>query len=193
MIPNEAIIETIIETTCDAEAMRRFMALARRISSVEEMPAPADVRALRQILADTPGLWRYCGDIAQQALTTVIEAFSRQPLYRESVASGMAELRRELGAEQAAPLERLLIEQVVLCYLRLNLFEYQFTLAMRKAESEKGIRFWEGSVTSAQRRYLRACETLARVRRLARRTPDVMQINVAGQQVNLVGRDRGGG
>jgi hypothetical protein len=41
--------------------------------------------------------------------------------------------------------------------------------------------FWERRLTMAQRRYLRALETLARVRRLA--LPAV-QVNIGAQQVN---------
>ena len=43
-------------------------------------------------------------------------------------------------------------------------------------------------LSAAQRRFLRACESLARVRKLARTTP-ALQLNIAargGQQVNVV-------
>lgn len=47
--------------------------------------------------------------------------------------------------------------------------------------------FFENMLTSAQARLLRAIETLARIRRLARTTP-ALQINIAhdgGKQVNF--------
>ncbi len=40
-------------------------------------------------------------------------------------------------------------------------------------------------MNSAQTRYLRAVETLARVRRLSRDTP--LQVNIGAQQVNVAG------
>ncbi|HEV8136372.1 MAG TPA: hypothetical protein VGP85_16955 [Pyrinomonadaceae bacterium] len=47
--------------------------------------------------------------------------------------------------------------------------------------------YWEKRLSAAQRRFTRACETLARVRKLSRNTP-ALQFNIAtsgGQQVNL--------
>jgi hypothetical protein len=52
--------------------------------------------------------------------------------------------------------------------------------------SELGM-YWEKRLTAAQRRFTRACETLARVRKLSRNTP-ALQFNIAasgGQQVNV--------
>ena len=45
-------------------------------------------------------------------------------------------------------------------------------------------RYWSGYIHQTQARYLRAIEALARVRRLAQRTP--VQINIGGQQINVV-------
>jgi hypothetical protein len=45
--------------------------------------------------------------------------------------------------------------------------------------------YWEKRLSSVQRRYLRACETLARVRKLAQAAP--LQVNIGAQQVNVAG------
>src|SRR5689334_9869666 len=45
--------------------------------------------------------------------------------------------------------------------------------------------YWEQRRSSAQRRYLRACETLAHLRKLAQSTP--LQVNSGAQPVNVVG------
>ena len=50
--------------------------------------------------------------------------------------------------------------------------------------TEAGL-YWDRRLNSAQQRYLRAVETLARVRRLAMVTP--LQVNIGGQQVNVAG------
>ena len=47
--------------------------------------------------------------------------------------------------------------------------------------------YWEKRLSAAQMRFTRACETLARVRKLSRNTP-ALQFNIAtsgGQQVTL--------
>jgi hypothetical protein len=86
-------------------------------------------------------------------------------------------------------LEQMLIEEVLLCWLRLIIWEYKLTeldiegMTLIKAE------FWDKRLSGAQRRYLRACETLARVRRLTRNNP-ALQVNIAaqdGKQVNIAG------
>ena len=58
---------------------------------------------------------------------------------------------------------------------------YESSISLEKA------RFWEGRLNAAQRRFLRAMETLARVRKL--KLPPV-QVNIAApgsQQANVMG------
>jgi hypothetical protein len=87
------------------------------------------------------------------------------------------------------PLERLLIEQVVLCWLHFNLLDLEYTNIMSASISASTADHSERRLSAAQRRYLRACEALARIRKLARTTP-ALQVNIAtggGQQINLLG------
>jgi hypothetical protein len=61
------------------------------------------------------------------------------------------------------------------------------TLAANSGTLEQG-EYWEKRLSAAQRRYLRACETLARVRKLTLGTL-ALQVNIAaagGQQVNMI-------
>lgn len=46
-------------------------------------------------------------------------------------------------------------------------------------------KIWEERAAAAQRSYQSACYALARIRRLAVRTPALFQINIGAQQVNL--------
>jgi hypothetical protein len=45
--------------------------------------------------------------------------------------------------------------------------------------------YWEWRLQAAQGRYLRACESLVRVRCLSRSAP--LQVNISAQQVNVAG------
>jgi len=81
----------------------------------------------------------------------------------------------------------LLIQQVTLCWLNLNLTEYRHINIMKQSITFTLGLYWEKRLTMAQRRFTKACESLARVRRLSRRIP--VQVNIAaegGQQVNVV-------
>ena len=93
-------------------------------------------------------------------------------------------LAAELGKANAAPLERLIIDQIVCCWLNCYDVQRRYTVVMRGELSIKQADWWERRHSAAQHRYLRACESLARVRRLARSGP--LQINIGGQQVNMV-------
>ena len=44
--------------------------------------------------------------------------------------------------------------------------------------------YWDRKLAASQRRYLRACETLARVRKL---TGATVQVNIGERQINLAG------
>jgi hypothetical protein len=135
-----------------------------------------------------PELWRQAGDLQEKAYTMTAETLEATPLVRESVKAGRVALRRGLGYDGATELERLLIDHVALCWLRQQMMELRYqrfihegtrTLAQAKYDEDR--------MNSTQARYLRALETLARVRRLLR-MPPLVQVNVGAQQVNVAGQ-----
>src|ERR671918_2384035 len=96
-------------------------------------------------------------------------------------------LKKDLGYEEAPLLEKLLIQQAALCWLKLNLVELSYSGTMAQSVTLTLGVYWEKRLSAAQKRFTRACETLARVRKLSRNTP-ALQLNIAtsgGQQVNL--------
>ncbi len=150
-----------------------------------EKPKPEAVKAYRQWLADNPGAWRRVGDMAQLAQDKMIDVLAAPAIIKEGLQAGMAALRTDLGHETAPMLERLLIEQVIVCWLQMYTTQYSFSGSMVGSVTLNQGDYWERRLTSAQARYLRAMETLARVRRLARVTP--LQVNIGVQQVNVAG------
>lgn len=152
-------------------------------------PKKQDLKALRKALRNNPELWRLVGDLAEIAFLNLIKGFEATAALKESLKIGWQEMQIELGGENPNPLEKLLIQQVVMSWLRLQLAEYYYTVKMNQSISLTSGRYWEGRLSAAQRRHLRAIETLARVRRLLSKTP-AFQVNIAaqgGQQVNVVG------
>lgn len=155
----------------------------------KEHPRPADVKALADLLGDhrSMELWRSVASVAQQAELTVIENATAVPALKECWKHKQLSLKRELGYEDASPLERLLIQQAVLCWLKLNLVELNYSSVMKQSITLTLGIYWEKRLTAAQKRFTRACETLARVRKLSRNIP-ALQVNIAangGQQVNV--------
>jgi len=71
--------------------------------------------------------------------------------------------------------------------MQLSIVELQYSHVMKQSITLTLGIFWEKRLSAAQRRFTRACETLARVRKLSRNTP-ALQFNIAasgGQQVNV--------
>jgi len=93
----------------------------------------------------------------------------------------------ELGYVGAPILEQLLIQDATLSWLKLSIIELQYSTVMKQSITLTLGIFWEKRLSAAQRRFTRACETLARVRKLSRNTP-ALQFNIAtsgGQQVSV--------
>ena len=150
-------------------------------------PAPADIDALKTLLATTPELWSRAYEIGRVVRDVVVKRVTRGV----SQASTLAEielLEGQLGYATAPALERLLIEHILTAHVRLAHAENAYTECVM--DGKVGISaalYWEKRLSATQRRYLRAVESLARVRQLTRNAPAV-QINIAapgGQQVNV--------
>jgi len=162
--------------------MDELKALVDRVD--KKKPDPADVKALRVYIDEHPGIWRITGDLAEQANLKMIEAMQAPKSMKVALKAGLNELAAELTQPGDGALETLIIRQIVGCWLRLSYVEY--VVNRNTVEGNFNMAqgaYWDKRLSAAGRGYLRAIETLARVRRL--RLPAV-QVNIAGQQVNQV-------
>lgn len=158
----------------------------------KENPKEAEIIALRRVLESSPQLWEHAGNLAKLAANDLIDNMRVAGSIKESLRVGWNEWRKRLGSEEALPLECLLIDQVVLSWLRLNWCEIQVTHSSETSSLLAYQVFAEKRLNAAQGRYLRACETLARVRKIIQRTP-ALQVNIAtngGQQINVTKSDQ---
>jgi hypothetical protein len=143
-----------------AEARRAIMARCNRADAT-----PEDVAALRAWLqANAQRLDG--GGMLRQALDNEIRKMQTTALGRELIDDDLQLRRRALGYETAPALERPLIDHLLLCETRLGVIEQGYTHKWGDSMSLETARFWEGRLNAAQRRYLQAVETLARVRRV---------------------------
>lgn len=171
------------ELKIDGDAEGQIVALIRRAEG-------GDAKALAKVrdLARThlASIWDTYGNLADVAERGLIEAAAGEnALMREAIQAKVADLRRELEGENPSPLERLLVEQVVICWLHLN---YRNAVAGRALKDRCSLLIAEhqGRLGErAQRRFESAVKTLVTVRRLALPT---VQVNIAasgGRQVNV--------
>jgi hypothetical protein len=130
-------------------------------------PSDAAKRLVTEWLA-VPGAWReHGGDLMGSALRGAVQAAPASGYCdREALRRGVEEMRAELQFEQSTLPERLLIEQVLLCWVRLGVLEEAQTATMRGTHQFSYLNYLEMATTHAQRRYTNAIQSLARVRRL---------------------------
>ncbi len=145
-----------------------------------KLPARGDLDTLRQLLA-LPGMWR-AYDLAHNAALQAIEKTNSTEGGRVVMRANYNGLCRDLGQDDATPLEQGLIAHVALCWLRLQVIEQQYSNVMAESVTLPQGDYWEHRLSAAQRRYLRACETLARIRKMQLPT---LQVNIGQQQVNV--------
>jgi hypothetical protein len=158
------------------EAIKQAELIAEALASPD--PSEPAKALVAEWLSETGG-WREDGDLMNNALKGAVgEAAYSGYFYQESLKRGVEEMRAELGYEGSTLPERLLIEQVLLCWVRLGVLERSQTRAMKGSQPYAWMNYLETATTLAQRRYTNAIQSLARVRRLMRPRGPLFQVNV---------------
>ena len=140
--------------------------------------------AIRELLKE-PHIVEAFGNLAAHAENTLIRKFSGKDLaVCEGVQRKMDSLRTELGGLTPSPLERLLVERVVACWL--YLYSLETTYAGKDSMNLELALYYQRCIDRAHKRYLSAIKTLAVVRKLAL---PVLQVNIARRQVNVASQN----
>lgn len=165
--------------------MDELYALVERTNKAN--PKAEDVDALHALLKK-PELMNSVAGFAQRNIRLITNSKGWVPAVREIVLAEIRRMADNMGYDQAPELEKLLIDGVIQTWLRWQTWEYYYNeISNIEGTSMRQAVFWEKRLTAAHNRYLKSCESLARVRKLLR---PVMQVNLAqdgGQQVNVAG------
>lgn len=142
---------------------------------------PEATAALRAVLDEAPELWRGISDLATQAEGDLLaKATNGNPVLVAALRRGVQARRQELLGPSPSPLERLLVDRVVVCWLYLayveTIFHHDPNTSWAQGEQH------QKRIDRAQKRYLGAIKALATVRRLE---VPALQLNVADKQINL--------
>ena len=163
---------------------RDFVKLVGRC--LNEDPDKKDLTELEDLLEENPQLGREILDLNHATRQKLIKAFVTQDAVILGVEKNMTAIENDLGYQGSPALEKMLIENVVNSWLRLQYVECKLSgLAGEDAVSFVILEFWDKRLNAAQRRFLRASETLMRIRKI---TNSMTQVNIAadgGQQVNI--------
>lgn len=117
----------------------------------------------------------------------------QQEAMREILIRRVSQMREELASANPSRLEHLLCERIAACWLALSMLEAS-TLAGPNGgpASTTAQEHHDRMISRAHKRYLEACESLAKVRRLLR--PIAAQVNIATEganQLNVAGVPEG--
>jgi hypothetical protein len=139
---------------------------------------------VRRVLRDPAQVDALGGDLALQAEMSFVHALAGDDLVlREALPLKMESLRTELAGPDPTPVERLLVERVVACWLQVQDADVRYAQRQGDITHEQGD-YYQRRMDRAHKRYLSALRTLALVRKLG---VPVLQVNVARRQVNVVG------
>ena len=130
----------------------------------KENPKPEDLSAMQKYLDGNDALVQV-NSISQKAFERAVEISSSSALIREMFNRQIKEKQKDLGIETATPIEKILIDQVVLCWFRLNNMEILHASKTHEGHSTETGLYWEKRLNSAQRRLLKATETLTKVQK----------------------------
>jgi hypothetical protein len=149
--------------------------LLKRAESGDESTLPL----IRKTLEDPQAAQLLGGDLAEQAIRSFVDAAAGKNLYfREAVLRKMELLRLELLGPNPTPLERLLVERVVACWLQVHDADIRYAQSQGNLTLAQG-EYHQRRQDRAHKRYLSAIRTLALVRRLAL---PALQVNIAQKQ-----------
>ncbi|HEV2123580.1 MAG TPA: hypothetical protein VGW38_12495 [Chloroflexota bacterium] len=140
---------------------------------------------LRVLFDATPGLWEANGDLAHHVEQAWIKTIAGEnTFFITSVEHTLQAMRTELAGPAPSPLERLLVERIIACWLHLHYVDTAYAQRLSKGVEWSVTRHYQAWLDRAQHRYLAALKTLAQVRRLL---VPVVQVNIADKQVNVAG------
>lgn len=157
----------------------------------KEKPTNADLTAYRQLLNEHTALARQFGDLSMSAEGLLLMVLHNHAQMRIGAGMRAAQLRSELGYDESTALERLLIDEIVLCWIDYYRIEIAYAQQTKDTFTVVSLEQWERVLSSKQLRYERAIVALARVRRLLHLPGPQVNINMpGGQQVNVAGEVR---
>jgi hypothetical protein len=167
----------------EQEAERTKLAELYAEAMCKDNPSTETREWFLSMLGSNPEEWRKWGSLMTDAIDKALERFWLGYVTKESVKHGAELLKVELGYDEASPIERLLIEQTVLCHVRLGMVEHVYSRHFNGTTRLDVLAHWEMRLTLCQKRYMKAITTLQKVRVMLARVPHSIQLAGPGQAV----------
>jgi hypothetical protein len=167
------------------ERLEELRNLSKKVQGGDKDARRELKRAVRE---SSPAVIARASDIGRKAQHLLIQtAAGKDPLVEWALSGRLDLMRREIAGENPTPLEVLLTERVVACWLLVELFEALMAPQLwtgtnkERRTSFSFLKHYLRWQETANKRYLAAIRELARLRKLQINTPGVSfntQINV---------------
>jgi|GEM_PF-1187461 len=163
----------------------KLMELVSR-AYMAKKPAKEDLNEIRKLLIDHPEFCKAIFGTVEVVQTEIIKNMlgGEQGVPIIALEEYTLSVRDEMGYHGAPIMEKLLIENIITCWLRMQHCEQQVAFRMNGSYSLTVLEFWERRLSMAQRRYLAACESLAKIRKMS---VPALQLNIGDKQINVAG------
>ena len=179
------LISKEIREIAGTEEARKFSAMLQKIDKKE--PTEEDLEEAKKMLMDNPHLLQlsqgWSGSRLQQFLDKLGTNKNTQLLLEAEIMS----IKDNLGYSSANQMEKLIIEQILSCWARINYVEdLMSAILTQNGLPFKTLEYWQNTLTHCQNRYLKAIETLARIKKINKAI--ALQVNIAtegGKQINV--------
>lgn len=131
----------------------------------KENPDPADLKVLREHLDENPDLIAL-NDPTRRAFAAIRDSYSTTGALTELMKRNFAARRKELDYDASPLIVRLLIDQFLLSEMRLAQFELEHRNKTANQHTLTLGIYYEKRLHMTQRRFLKAAESFAKVKRL---------------------------
>lgn len=134
-------------------------------------PKPEDLQELKQFFDEFPGIALKIGNIRRHIFDQILDAATWKSAYmREAAERHIRKMKLEMGYNNSSFVEKLLIEEIILRWLRLQVVEWMHHNSTTGShDMDEGI-YCEKRLHLTQKRYLTAIESLAKVRKMIAHT-----------------------
>ena len=120
---------------------------------------------VRNLLRSDPNLWRTIGDVATWPRKYCLSIVPEGTVQSVCVQSGMTHMRKQLLRDGDSEIERILVEQIITCWLKVGTTSYQLEILEPNQENSDQIKRLERRYDLDQARLTRTLALLDRIRR----------------------------
>lgn len=158
--------DIVVANVPEGKTLKWTNDLIKRTS--KENPSEKDLVALREAFDAVPSIAHQMGNMQAFIGKQIRERFAgRNAAVTESIRRYMDHLKSELGYETADFMEKLLIDDIALRWLRLQVMENDHKNSTNESHTLPKGMYYEKRLHLTHQRFLRSITALAKVRKLA--------------------------